>query len=349
MKRKTGIVSNLKNGTAAPEINNPLKETLRMFKKLCPLLIFFLSFYFSTNLIGKESTQKYFPSPLGSLWVYEDQDGKELTRRVIEGEEIAGKTYHGSSYEPVLENWIDFNRYVQLSLFNVGEEWITFLVEDEIKKAVKARLTNEMEIFSKLAKNSIENHSTPELDLTVELNYDVAVETEDRFNLLPVQTSPNEEWDATQIYAKITMKFDIQGLPDFQNAAEVPEIVLNFSIIETGKILGTESVKTPAGTFEDCLKVEFKTETEMITSQPTPAEDLPGESVTTLWFAPNVGIVKFYQETEKIFLNMLSTRDAIETYVSDEEAAEITAPSVKTFELKKYKIVPEVSLDDDRK
>ncbi|MDE0316684.1 MAG: hypothetical protein OXM61_17500 [Candidatus Poribacteria bacterium] len=322
-----------------------------MLKKLCPLLIFFLSFYFSSTLIGYESTHKYFPSTLGSFWIFEDQDGNEFTRQIIETEEITGETYYNFCYEPVLEDWKDFHRYMHLSLFNVGEEWITFVVGDKIKKAVAARLTREMEIFSKLAKSSLENSAPAELNLTVDFNYNVKVEAEDQFNLLPIQTTPDEEWEATQINAKITMKFDIQGLPDFQNAADIPEMTVDFSIIETGKILGTETVETPAGTFEDCLKVEFKTETEMIASHPsgTGTEDLPGESVTTLWFAPNVGIVKFHQETEKIFLNMLSTRDAIETYVSDEEAAEITAPSVKTYELKKYEIASEVLPKNDNK
>lgn len=322
-----------------------------MLKKLCPLLIFFLTFYFSTTLIGNESTHKYFPSTIGSFWIYEDQGGNEFTREIIEAEEITGETYYNFSYEPALEDWTDFNRYGHLSLFNVGEEWITFVVGDKIKKAVKARLTNEMETFSKLAKNSLENNSPSEFNITFNLSYGVEVEAKDPFILLPTQTSSDAEWEATQINAKITMKFDIQGLPDFQNAADIPEMTVDFSIIETGKILGTETVETPAGTFEDCLKVEFKTETEMIASQPsgTGTEDVPGESVTTLWFAPNVGIVKFYQETEKIFLNMLSTRDAIETYVSDEEAAEITTPSVKTYELKKYEIVPEVLPNDDNK
>ena len=33
-------------------------------------------------------TIQYFPNTLGSYWVYEDQDGNELTRRVIEDKEI---------------------------------------------------------------------------------------------------------------------------------------------------------------------------------------------------------------------------------------------------------------------
>jgi hypothetical protein len=320
-----------------------------MLKRLCPFLIFFLSFHFNTTLIGNEPTHKYFPSTLGSFWVYEDQDGNELTRSAIEGEEIAGEIYHGFSYEPEIEDWQDFHRYIHLSLFNIDEEGIKFLVEDEIEKAVKACLTKEMEIFSKMAKNSLENNSAPELNLTVDFNYNVEVEAEEKFNLLPILAAPDAEWDTTQINAKVTMKFDIQGLPDFQNAAEIPEATLDFKILETGKIVGTETVEVPAGTFEDCLKIEYRTKTEMTATQPTALEDLPGETATTLWFAPNVGIVKFYQQSDKIFLNMMSDRDVVDATLSDEEAAEITAPSVKTYELKKYEIVPEVLPNDNSK
>ncbi len=320
-----------------------------MLKRFSALLtILFLSGFCAT-LIGNEPLQNYFPSTLGSFWVYEDQDGNELTRRAIEGEEIASVIYHGFSYEPELEDWADFNRYMFPSLYNVDEEWVTFLIGDELEKAVKSRLTKEMETFTKLIKNSIENSSPSEFDLTVNLNYNVEVETEDKFNFLAVQASPNEEWDAIQIGAKITMEFDIQGLPDFQNAADIPEITLDFTIVEKGKILGSETVETTSGKFEDCLKIVCRTETTMTTSELDGTENQPGESVTTLWLAPDVGIVKFHQEAEKIFLQMMPEADITEATRTEKEAAEITSSTVRTFELKKYEIATEDSQDEDTK
>ena len=72
--------------------------------------------------------------------------------------------------------------------------------------------------------------------------------------------------------------------------------------------MGRENVKTPAGTFEDCLKIEYRTETE-VAAVPSPetGSDPPGESITTLWVAPNIGIVKFHQKAEDIFLKTIST------------------------------------------
>jgi len=57
-----------------------------------------------------------------------------------------------------------------------------------------------------------------------------------------------------------------------------------------------------------------------------------GESVTTLWLAPNVGIVKFHQESH--------TPIMLE-FGNDEPTTE-----VKTLELKKYEIKSDSSEDE---
>ena len=116
-----------------------------------------------------------------------------------------------------------------------------------------------------------------------------------------------------------------------ENLSEPFEITLNFSIFETGIVLGTETVETAAGTFEECLRVEYRTETTaVITPQPPPDDvDPPGETVTTLWFAPNVGIVKYHQQMDYIFLEM----------IPDEEDLPIPpGPTLRTLELKRYEI-----------
>ena len=57
-------------------------------------------------------------------------------------------------------------------------------------------------------------------------------------------------------------------------------------------------------TFEDCLKIEYRTKTTADTNlspeikQQLLIEQLTNESVRTLWLAPNVGIVKFKSENE---------------------------------------------------
>ena len=97
-----------------------------MFKRFCfilPLLLLLLS----ANLNGNETAKLYFPSTLGSYWIYEDHDGNEITREIVDGEEISGVTYDGFSNDPEIEDWADFDRHTIPYLFHVGEEWVSFL------------------------------------------------------------------------------------------------------------------------------------------------------------------------------------------------------------------------------
>ena len=289
---------------------------LKTFRTVFTLL---LIFGLSTALVGDESEMtQYFPNTLGSYWVYVDQEGNELTRRAIEGEEIAGEIYHAFDYEPALADWIDYHYHIEPNLCQVGEEWLTFLVGAEVEKAVEARLTKEMQALIRMMMEM----APPEAEADFDLLYDVAVEAPEQFYMLPASTTDTEKWDVAQIKAKVTVRPDPpQGDPN--------EAVLEFTIVEKGEILGTESIETPAGTFEDCLKIEYRTHTG-VTIFPNEAEDEdmnpPGESVTTLWMAPNVGIVKFHQEAEDILLKTIPMPGIT------------TSTTVKTLELKQYEI-----------
>lgn len=287
---------------------------LKTFRTVFTLL---LVFGLSTALMGDESEiTQYFPDTLGSYWVYVDQDGNELTRRAIEGEEIAEDIYHGFEYEPALEDWIDY--HIHPNLYQVNEEGVTFLVGDEARRAVRARLAKEMGNLVKMMKEM----APPEAEAGFNLLYEIEVEAPDHFYMLPASTTDNEKWDTAQIKAKVTIAPDPpQGEPE--------EIILEFTISETGKVLGTENVETPAGTFEDCLKIEYRTHTGMVISPDDAGdEDVnpPGESVTTLWIAPNVGIVKFHQAAEDILLKTLPMPGIV------------ISTTVKTFELQNYEI-----------
>ncbi len=279
-----------------------------MLKRFHVVLSLLLIFSFSSTLVGKEKVDTYFPHAIGSYWVYEDPDGNELTRRVIENKEIEGETYHAFSYEPTFKDWADYDYHIHPHLYQVGEERVTFWVGDDVEKAIKARLTKEVETFSKIHEENFD------------LLYDIEVEAQDPFYGLPTSVTFNEKWDATQIKAKVTMTPDPPQDPE--------EIISEFTIVETGKVLGKENVETPVGTFEDCLKIEYQTETtvELFPSDQIP--NPPGESVTTLWVAPNVGIVKFHQEAEDILLTII------------DHSQVKASTTVKTFELKRYEVKP---------
>ena len=283
-----------------------------MFNKFYVVLIFLLFIGFSVALLGNESTSKYFPSTLDSYWVYEDQDGNEFTRRAVEGEEIAGKTYSAFSYEPELEDWTEYNPFIYPSLYQVSDAGITLIVGDEVEKAVKARLSKEMESFREIIRRDDPDAAN--------FTYNIKAEAHKHSYLLPTPVVLNEEWDVNQIKANLTL--DLQGND---------QVKIDFTIVETGIILGTESVETAAGTFKGCLKVEYRTETTAILDPVPPPDqvDPPGETVTTVWFAPDVGIVKVHQKRNHSFLEMLPDDEGIPLPPN---------PEPKTFELKKYEI-----------
>jgi len=292
-------------------INKKKLEELPMLKRFRNVITLLLIFGFTAGLLGDESEIiQYFPSTLGSYWVYKDQDGNELTRRAIEDEEVAEKTYHAFSYEPTVEDWADYVYHVQPLLYQSGKEKIMFFVGDEVNKTVKARFAKEIKAtIEKMKKIAPPGADTSSIDL----NYDVKVEAQDNFHLLPIPVTFNEEWDAMEINATLTLSEPGGG--DLGTG--------HFTISESGNVIGTETVETPAGTFEDCLKIEYRTESELLLTPPSET-DPPGESVTTLWLAPNVGIVKFHQESEGTFSNTIPQLKS--------------SPTVRTLELTKYKI-----------
>ena len=281
------------------------------------LLVFGLS---AVMLVSSESEiTQYFPDTLGSYWVYVDQDGNELTRRAVEGEEIAGKMYLAFDYEPALKNRIDYDYHIHPSLYQVGEEWVTFLVGDEARKSVQARLAKEMGALLKMMKEA----APPGAEAGFNLLYEIEAEAQDQFYMLSTLTAFNEKWAAMQMKTKVTITPDPpQGDPE--------DLMLEFTIVEKGEVLGTKNIETPAGTFENCLKIEYRTETTMAIFPPEAAEEgeinPPGESVTTVWLAPNVGIVKYHQEAEDIFLKTIP------------EPQIRASTTVKTLELKRYEI-----------
>ncbi len=288
---------------------------------VCTLL---LVFCLCLPLMGNETAEKYFPATLDSYWVYEDEDGNELKRTVIEGEEIAGEIYHAFSYEPELENAKDFEYYIHTTLFKIDDKGIKFQIGEEVAETYKKRLTSEMKFSmdEEMNRMSSRGGAIPKYD------FDIKVNAKDNFFMFPTSVKTDVEWESMRIKPTITVTMKMTGL---QKSTETdPELAghsmistIYFTIIETGKVLGTENVDTPAGSFEECLKIEYRTKTVMPFTELMPGPTA-GESVTTLWLAPNVGIVKFRKEAE---LPLIRENPNVDT-----------TTEVKTLELKKYEI-----------
>ncbi len=292
-----------------------------MIRSICAYTTIILILSVCIPLLDKEEAVNYFPATLDSYWVYEDQDGNELKRTVIEGEEIAGEIYKAFNYEPELKEWENFIKYICPELFRINDKEITLSVKEGIEKAVKAQLTKELDfLFQAAAQAGLPIDEVP--------TFDVTVEAEDSMSLLIKPTVANEEWDVIKINANIevTQNGEVQGTVDY-------------TIVETGIVLGTETVETAAGTFDNCLKVQYQTETTVIfTPEKGNEGNPPGETVTTVWFAPNVGIVKIHEKTGNMFLDMIPKDEGI-PFVFPSAAKEIT------LELKKFEIKADEAAD----
>jgi hypothetical protein len=285
-----------------------------------------LIFGLSVTLLANEWATYYFPDKLGSFWVYADQDGNELTRYAVEEKNIEGETFRAFDYKPEIDDWEQYLYPVHPFLYQVGEEWVALYVGDDIELAAKSILSKKLDETLATIRQKFSGQ-LPE-GITMDFNYAIEPNAQDYFYLFPTPVKYNEEWVAMQLDVKVKMKLDIQGSP-----VDVPEELKSLSsttnVVETGNVIGTEVVETQAGTFEDCLKIEYRTKTTINTTLPNEFKQLlperqSAESVTTLWLAPNVGIVKFRSKQEN-------------------------SGDVKTLELKNYEIQSNESENTDSK
>ena len=310
-----------------------------MLKKIGFVSIALFIFGFSATLMGNEWANYYFPDTVGSSWTYEDQDGNELTRYAVEPEEINGETYRAFSYEPPLENWTDFEYYVQPYFYQVGDESVAFFVGSEIENASKAVKSRQIDKIILQAREEIQQDAaTQGLDISVDIDYDVMVESQDYFYLLPTPATFNEDWTALTLNIVVNMTTEFKGMPEIPGVPTKYTIITNTSLVETGNVTGTETVETAAGTFKNCLRIEYQTDATTKTVAPEMAaalgsiepeiQEQKGVSLATLWLAPSVGIVKFVHSHE------LS---------EEEKSLGLEPPGEKIFELTRYEIKPSAS------
>ena len=263
-----------------------------MLKIFRVVLSLSLTFFFSATIIANEQSNDYFPHTPGSFWVYEDQNGDKLTRRAVEVKTIENETYHAFSYEPTLEDWTNYEHYVHPNFYQIRKDGIAFFVGDEVEKAFEVRLRREMD-----ADSEKQQGISTTAGVSADFSYAIEIDAQDNFYLLPTPVVFDKEWTAMRISGSITLKLKMQG-PDFQIPGGDRVNAIPIDLVEKGKVAGAETVKTPAGTFEDCLKIEYWMEdgveaTKKEETAKSTSSDVSDVETSTLWLAPNVGIVKF--------------------------------------------------------
>ena len=293
-----------------------------MLKKMRSVFVLLCIFGFSATLMGNEWANYYFPDALDSYWTYEDQDGEVLTRYAIAPEEIDGETYRAFSYDPVLEDWTKYQYYFHPYFYQVSDDWVAFFVGDDIENTTRAVTEKHWNEAMVVMKQQLNNQLPPGVTIDFNVTYDLDIQAQDYFYLLPTPATFNEEWDASRVDVEMDLQIDItSNVEGFPPSSQT--ITMFLTLVETGNVTGTETVETAAGTFEDCLIIEYKMDAAIKTEPDLPEaktmfEDVYKGALTTLWLAPNVGIVKMLQESESTDI-------------------------VKTIELTHYEIKSEVS------
>lgn len=270
--------------------------------------------------MGKEWAKIYFPDSIGSTWVYVDQDGNTLTRSAVEEKNVDGTTYRAFSYQPELQDLEQYQYLMHPFLYNVGEKWVALYVGDDIENATKSILSKRLDETIASMRLLIAEQLPP--GITIDFDYTVNPTAQDYFYLFPIPITYNEEWIAMELVVQINMSMDINGAA-VEPPEELKSIISTTNFEERGKVIGKETVETQAGKFDDCIKIEYRTLTVTDTTLPPQIKQLipiqeMQESVSTLWLAPNVGIIKYISNSEN----------------TDE---------VTSFELKSYEIIKDES------
>ena len=252
---------------------------------------------------------------LGSRWVYQNPEGSEWTREIINAKVIGELLYHLSSYNPPDNARLDFlkspayaatpHRFVLL-VKNNG-------VRDAVWQTIRQSGGNNQDWNLKhtFQGGTWRTQKKNEKALVYLFHYRTSVVSHHelltllRFPLLPGQTynALNLNLSGNNETASTFHAFEASG-------------------VISGEVGLPESVRTPAGTFEDCLKIEYRPDVQLFETTEfrnllprTPRKviesylsllesDIQGELTNlmisimpelgfeTVWLAPGVGPVK---------------------------------------------------------
>lgn len=212
-----------------------------------------------------ETKPNYFPDTLGSQWVYRNTEGIQWTWQVNGEKIINEENYFYLQNTPTISD-TELDLLIP-TYFRVSQDQVFFTIEEKIDSYIQTELpTAVKDEFEGLdVKVDVEPISSPDL----------------LFFQIPL--TPNFQWDAFDV--NVDGNFILQDL-----------IILNIPfevyIKVKGEVIGRETLKTPAGTFENAYQINYLTEiTQIIFSN----EEFNQRS-QTIWLVPHVGIVKIEDE-----------------------------------------------------
>ncbi len=212
-----------------------------------------------------EQMPNYFPDAIGSRWIYRDSEGLQWTREVSREASIEGKDYRiFKDTPPLAEAELDF---LNSTYYRVTPNSVIYTVSDKITDYLQTELPKAVQ------------------DEFAGLELTVAVEpfAHPELVFFQIPLVPNFQWDALNI--KVNGNIILQNLVLLQ-------IPFEAHISVKGEVIVEAPLETPAGNFEETYQIEYQTEiTHTLFST---EETIQGKE--TLWFAPQVGIVKSEDE-----------------------------------------------------
>ena len=266
----------------------------RFFRVVVPPLVLLLTFgcgggeETSTETVDgvnpDQLAPNYFPMTVGSRWVYRNLDGYEWVREVKDTMEIGLHLYRVFNYTPPLDDaQIEF---LKTPAYAIAPNRLLLLVENEIDDAIRQAIQQVDGFY---------------LDF-----YKTKIVSEGELTVLRLPLSAGLRWDALNISLR-----GGEGFGGFKHSFEANWVILGSAGLH-------ESVETPAGSFEGCLKIQYETKTSVEFKWGTDErgreiwEDLwrdrekplreeleaafshlsPNLMLETVWLAPGVGPVK---------------------------------------------------------
>ena len=236
------------------------------------------------NLKPDEVIPNYFPMTVGSRWVYRNPDGSEWAREVKEATEIGLHLYHVFNYHPPLED-AQFE-FLKTPKYAAAPSRLLLLIENEIDDTIRSVIEQVDRFY---------------LDF-----YKTKIVSDGEFTTLRLPLSAGLRWDALNISLR-----GGEGIGEFSHTFEADWVV-------TGMAGFRESVETPAGSFESCLRIQYETK-ESVEFEWGPDERgrdfwediwrdreeplreelsavfsnlMPNLNLESVWLAPGVGPVK---------------------------------------------------------
>ena len=337
----------------------PLRNRIRGVVFLCFILLMYgcgAEETFNAPLGGTRETEDlvpvsaiYYPMTVGSRWVYRNRDGSEWSREVAKTEEVGTRSYHFFSYDiPIDVNQSDPSKtpmYTPTPYVKTLDERLIYKIKlSDINDAVQqtisqsgrvppikwgigvrcrtvgeiARAECRMEKYETIVRDGKAQREINNNALICLYWHDTRVIWNSELTVLRFPLVPYRRWKAIDV--RLGGTWYQPPIWDDDGVGDTHSFEANVTI--SGIAGQRESVVTPAGAFEDCLKIQydmtrlsFETtefsaaalifeqrqldlyEAELRKELTTLFRDgLPGMQLGAVWLAPDVGPVRIERE-----------------------------------------------------